>query len=203
MTEPIVPGDPAVPAAPAPPAGEAPPARRRSAAAVPRSGAPRDRCRGHRIARDRPVIGAATNPPSAATAAGAIAADPTVPSTDAVSTSWYCAEGTSTRDGRADETILIASVADTPVDATITVMTGADPTVPSPPRCRSASASKHTRSSRCRCRPSSRRPSPASSSRSSVVRRSCRTSSSARATSRSSRARATRRPTGTSRTARR
>jgi hypothetical protein len=43
-----------------------------------------------------------------------------------VSTSWFCAEGTSTPDGRADETVIVASVADTPVEATITVMTGGD-----------------------------------------------------------------------------
>ena len=52
------------------------------------------------------------------------AADPAVPSQDSLSTSWYCAEGTSTADGRADETILVASVADTKAEATITVMPG-------------------------------------------------------------------------------
>ena len=61
---------------------------------------------------------------AAAAAAAASVAEPSVPSKDAVSTSWYCAEGTSTPDGRADETILIASVADTKTDATVTVMPG-------------------------------------------------------------------------------
>lgn len=61
---------------------------------------------------------------ASATRAGAIAASPAVPPADALSTSWYCTEGTSTADGRADETILVASVADTRVDATITVMPG-------------------------------------------------------------------------------
>ena len=55
---------------------------------------------------------------------GGTAADPAVPSKDSLSTSWYCAEGTSTPDGRADETILVASIADTKTDATITVMPG-------------------------------------------------------------------------------
>ena len=51
---------------------------------------------------------------------------PSVPSEDSLSTSWYCAEGTSTPDGRADETVLIASVADTAAEATVTVMPGGD-----------------------------------------------------------------------------
>jgi hypothetical protein len=55
-----------------------------------------------------------------------IASEPNVPAADAVSTSWFCAEGTSTPDGRANETIVVASIADSPVDATITVMTGGD-----------------------------------------------------------------------------
>jgi hypothetical protein len=56
--------------------------------------------------------------------AAAIASEPNVPATDAVSTTWFCAEGTSTPDGRATETVVVASIADVPVDATITVMTG-------------------------------------------------------------------------------
>jgi Family of unknown function (DUF5719) len=52
------------------------------------------------------------------------AAGPSVPSADALSTTWYCAEGTSTPDGRADETVIVASVADNPVDATISVIPG-------------------------------------------------------------------------------
>jgi hypothetical protein len=49
---------------------------------------------------------------------------PAVPAADALSTSWFCAEGTSTPDGRADETVIIASVADTEVEATVSVMSG-------------------------------------------------------------------------------
>jgi len=62
---------------------------------------------------------------SAVRAEGA-AADPAVPTKDSLSTSWYCAEGTSAPDGRADETILVASIADTATDATITVMPGGE-----------------------------------------------------------------------------
>ena len=62
---------------------------------------------------------------SAVRAEGA-AADASVPSEDSLSTSWYCAEGTSTPDGRADETVLIASVADTASEATVTVMPGGE-----------------------------------------------------------------------------
>lgn len=49
-----------------------------------------------------------------------------VPPRDAVSTSWFCAEGTSNDGGRADETILVGNVAKTDVRATITVMPGGD-----------------------------------------------------------------------------
>ena len=55
-------------------------------------------------------------------------AGPVVPAADALSTSWYCAEGTSTPDGRADETVVVASVADDALDATVTVVQGS--TVP-------------------------------------------------------------------------
>ena len=64
--------------------------------------------------------------PSDPQSAAAISPEPTVPSSDAVSTSWFCVEGTSTPDGRADESIVIASIADTSVEATITVLTGGD-----------------------------------------------------------------------------
>ncbi|HEX4531702.1 MAG TPA: hypothetical protein VIA11_20110, partial [Acidimicrobiia bacterium] len=47
-----------------------------------------------------------------------------VPSSDVASSAWYCAEGTSTPDGRADETVIVASLAPSTVDATITVMPG-------------------------------------------------------------------------------
>ena len=51
---------------------------------------------------------------------------PTVPRADAVSVAWYCTEGTATQDGRADETVLIANLAKEPIEATVSVMRGAD-----------------------------------------------------------------------------
>ena len=48
------------------------------------------------------------------------------PPADVASAAWYCAEGTSTPGGRADETVIVASLSDTRVDATITVMPGGD-----------------------------------------------------------------------------
>ncbi len=45
---------------------------------------------------------------------------------DAASTAWYCAEGTATTDGRADETVIVASLSPTQVVVTITVMPGGD-----------------------------------------------------------------------------
>jgi Family of unknown function (DUF5719) len=53
---------------------------------------------------------------SEATAAGAA-----VPAAGALSTSWYCTEGTSTPDGRAAETIVVASISDVAVQANVTV----------------------------------------------------------------------------------
>jgi hypothetical protein len=55
---------------------------------------------------------------------GNVAAGPALAASDALTSSWFCAEGTSTPDGRADETVVIASVADTRIDATVTVMLG-------------------------------------------------------------------------------
>jgi hypothetical protein len=72
------------------------------------------------VFQERDTTGAA-----GASAVRATAASPAVPESDALSTSWFCAEGTSTPDGRADETVLVASVADTEVEATVTVMAGA------------------------------------------------------------------------------
>ncbi len=54
------------------------------------------------------------------------AAGPTVPSSSAVSAAWYCAEGTGSAGGRADETIWIANVGDADARADITVMPGGD-----------------------------------------------------------------------------
>jgi hypothetical protein len=64
---------------------------------------------------DRPV----TAPASAAPV-------PAIPSPDALSVSWYCAEGTATVGGRADETILVANVGVEDAEAVVTVLTGGD-----------------------------------------------------------------------------
>ncbi|HSO96843.1 MAG TPA: DUF5719 family protein [Acidimicrobiia bacterium] len=53
---------------------------------------------------------------------------PSVPPPDAISSTWYCAEGTSNPGGRADETIIVANLARRPLTATITVLTGTDHT---------------------------------------------------------------------------
>jgi hypothetical protein len=53
-------------------------------------------------------------------------AGPTVPASGAVSAAWYCAEGTGSSGGRADETIWIANVGDADARADITVMPGGD-----------------------------------------------------------------------------
>jgi hypothetical protein len=53
---------------------------------------------------------------------------PSVPPADAISSTWFCAEGTSSPGGRADETIIVANLARKPVTATITVLTGSDHT---------------------------------------------------------------------------
>jgi hypothetical protein len=63
---------------------------------------------------------------SSATRSAAAFASVGVPPSDAVSTSWFCAEGTSNDGGRADETILVGNVSTTEVKATITVMPGGD-----------------------------------------------------------------------------
>jgi hypothetical protein len=49
---------------------------------------------------------------------------PTVPRADSLSTAWYCAEGTSSSGGRADETVVVGNLSAQPVDATVTVMPG-------------------------------------------------------------------------------
>lgn len=57
-----------------------------------------------------------------------------------LSSSWYCAEGTSVEGGRADETVAVANAGGVPLDAVITVMQGEQPPVRSaiqvPPRSR-------------------------------------------------------------------
>jgi len=47
-----------------------------------------------------------------------------VPPADVASSAWYCDEGTSSPKGRADETVIVASLASTRVVATVTVMPG-------------------------------------------------------------------------------
>jgi hypothetical protein len=51
---------------------------------------------------------------------------PTVPSKRAIGVAWYCAEGTSTVDGRAGETVIVGNLAPNPIDITMTVMPGGD-----------------------------------------------------------------------------
>jgi hypothetical protein len=60
-----------------------------------------------------------------APASGAIDG-PTVPSKDAIGVAWYCAEGTSTADGRATETVIVGNLSPNPIDVTMTVMPGGD-----------------------------------------------------------------------------
>jgi hypothetical protein len=61
---------------------------------------------------------------SAVTGASTTAGAVSVPAADALSTSWYCPEGTSNTGGRADETVIVGNLSDERVDATITVMPG-------------------------------------------------------------------------------
>ena len=49
---------------------------------------------------------------------------PSVPDRAAVSSAWYCADGTSTSDGRASETVIIGNLARHPIDIELTVMAG-------------------------------------------------------------------------------
>lgn len=63
-------------------------------------------------------------PPAAA--ARAPSDGPTVPSRTNVSAAWYCAEGTSTPDGRATESVIIGNLERHPIDVTVTVMPGGD-----------------------------------------------------------------------------
>jgi hypothetical protein len=49
-----------------------------------------------------------------------------VPAPDVASSAWYCAAGTSSRDGGADETVVISSLAHEEISATVTVMPGGD-----------------------------------------------------------------------------
>ena len=51
---------------------------------------------------------------NSASAATVVRDGVSVPPVDVVSSAWYCAEGTSSPDGRADETVIVASLAATP-----------------------------------------------------------------------------------------
>jgi|GEM_PF-1164146 len=48
----------------------------------------------------------------------------TITAPNALSSAWYCAEGTSSPDGRAPETVIIGNLENKPMTATVTVMTG-------------------------------------------------------------------------------
>ena len=67
-----------------------------------------------------------TAPSASGTPATTVAASqgPTIPRADALSTAWYCAEGTSTPGGRADETVIIGNLSASGISATVTVMPG-------------------------------------------------------------------------------
>ena len=49
-----------------------------------------------------------------------------MPAADVASSAWYCAAGTSTPDGAATETVVVASLARTDLQVTVTVMPGGD-----------------------------------------------------------------------------
>lgn len=70
------------------------------------------------------------DPDQAATAPASADRVPTIPSADALSVSWYCAEGTATVGGRADETILVANIGDEEAEAVVTALTGGDGRAP-------------------------------------------------------------------------
>jgi hypothetical protein len=73
------------------------------------------------------VIDQSSSAPSPTRVVVASAVDgPLVPPKSAVSAAWYCAEGTSSDGGRADETIVIGNLAKHDISATVTVMAGAD-----------------------------------------------------------------------------
>ncbi len=67
--------------------------------------------------------GTSPTPPNIERRASAVDG-PTVPSSDAVSVAWFCAEGTAIEGGRADETVVIGNLATHPIEATVTVMRG-------------------------------------------------------------------------------
>ena len=72
------------------------------------------------------VVAAGTNDDEIAiTASGRIPPDgPQLSSPDATSAAWYCAEGTSTPDGRATETVIVGNLEPHEIDIETTVMSG-------------------------------------------------------------------------------
>jgi hypothetical protein len=78
------------------------------------------------------AVVAQQNAPSDSSASGAPSAsvvaraDVGVPAADVVSSTWYCAAGTSTPDGDATETLVIVSLARDDIEVTVTVMPGGD-----------------------------------------------------------------------------
>ena len=77
------------------------------------------------------AVVAQRNAPSAASSTSSHAreaarASAGVPPADVASSAWYCAAGTSTPDGDASETVMIASLAHDAIEVTVTVMPGGD-----------------------------------------------------------------------------
>jgi hypothetical protein len=62
-------------------------------------------------------------------ASAAPVSGPTVPPADAISSSWFCAEGTAIAGGRAQETVVVANLGRRPVVATVTVEPSTQPIV--------------------------------------------------------------------------
>ncbi len=54
-------------------------------------------------------------------------AGPTLPPANAISTTWFCSEGTSVTGGRADEAVLAANLGPRPLPATVTVLAATGP----------------------------------------------------------------------------
>jgi len=66
---------------------------------------------------------------ASAHATAAPVSGPTVPPADAISSSWFCAEGTAIAGGRAQETLLVANLGRSPLTATVTVQPTTQPIV--------------------------------------------------------------------------
>lgn len=69
-----------------------------------------------------------TGPSARGATEDAVALGPRVPTTRAITTAWYCADGTASDNGGADELIVIAALDARPVRARVTVMPGGDGT---------------------------------------------------------------------------